>query len=331
MSGTGGWQTQVFDQPAAFIAGSRTSQNPIFSFDAGPGGLVSGPSLFVGRFAWVSASPVDPNGTPMIANSFGSGAPQGFLMGNQQALNTTFLSNAGLQVQPGAQTALQIAGDFAVQNDGTTEAEYGNKVFAYVASGKAAFAPAGTIFGGASSTAAAVAASTFSVTGSIAGSLMTVTVVGSGTIVAGASISGTNIPTTRAPQVVSQVTPLLAGEATGGVGRYNLNVGELTVASETISGTYGTLTLGGASATPFAVGDIITGTGVVTATPTIVTQILTGTGGGAGDTVAVNNNTVVSSTTITASVAVETKFFARSTGLVGESVKISSTSDAGGN
>ena len=329
MSGSGGWQVQIFDQPAAFIAGSRTSQNPLFSFDAGPGGLVSGPSLFVGRFAWVSASPVDPNGTPMIANSFGAGAPQGFLMGNQQALNTTFLSNAGLQVQPGAQTALQIAGDFAVQNDGTTEAQYGQKVFAYVATGKAAFAAAGTIFGGGSSTSASIAPSSFSVTGSIAGNLMTVTVVGSGTVVNGAAVSGTNIPTGPAPRVVSQVTPLLAGEATGGVGRYNLNVGELTVASETITGAYGTLTLGGASATPFAVGDVLTGSTVTAGSK--VTQVLTGTGGGAGDTLVVDPSQTVNSVTITASVAVETKFFARSTGLVGESVKISSVSDAGGN
>jgi hypothetical protein len=329
MSGSGGFQTQAFSQPAAFIAGNRTSQNPIFSYDAGPGGLVSGSSLFVGRFAWVT-QPLDPNGTPSIANSFGAGAPDGFLMLNQQGLNTTFLSFAGMQVQPGAQTALQISGDFAAVNDGTTEAEYGQKAFAYVASGKIAFAAAGTVFGGASSTTAAVAASTFSVTGSIAGNLMTVTAVGSGTIVNGASVSGTNIPTGPKPQVLSQVTPLLAGETTGGVGRYNLNVGEITAASETISGTYGTLTLGGASTTPFAVGDTLTGIGVVTSPATVVTQILTGTGGGAGDTVAVNNNTVVSSTTITASVAVETKFFARSTGLPGEVVKISSTTTAGG-
>jgi hypothetical protein len=106
-------------------------------------------------------------------------------------------------------------------------------------------------------------------------------------------------------------------------------VGELTVAAgATITGTYGTLTLGGVSAVPFAVGDVLTGSGVVAGTK--VSQILTGTGGGAGDTVAVDNNTVVGSTTITASIAVETKFFARSTGLAGEVVKISSTTNAGG-
>jgi len=324
---SGGFQTQVYNQPAAYIAGNRVSQNPIFSYDAGPGGLVAGSSLFVGRFAWVTPPP-DSNGTPTVANSFGGGAPDGFLMLNQQALNTTFLSYAGMQVQPGAQTALQIAGDFAVQNDGPTEAQYGQKAFAYVANGKVAFAAAGAIFGGASSTAAAITAQTFSVTGSIANNIMTVTAVGSGTVVPGGSISGTAIPTGPAPKIVSQVLPLIAGEALGGIGRYALNVAEITTVSETISGTYGLLTLGGASATPFQVGGTLTGSSVVAGTR--VTQIVTGTGGGAGDTLVVDNNTAVSSTTITESLAVETKFYARSTGLPGETVKISSTTNAGG-
>jgi hypothetical protein len=314
-----GFQTQVYSQPAAAVAGDRASQNPIFSYDSGPGGLVAGSSLFVGRFAWVT-QPLDPNGAPTIANSFGNAAPQGFLMNSKQGLNVTYLSNAGMQVQIGYQCALQIAGDFWVQNDGTTEAELGQKAFAYVASGKVAFAAAGTTFGGASATSSSIAASTFSVTGSISGNVMTVTAVGSGTVVAGASVSGTGIPTSPAPQVVSQLT----GTA-GGVGTYALNTGEITTVSETISGTYGTLTIGTATGT-FAVGDVLTGSNVVAGTT--ITQNLTGSGGTSG-TMAVNNNTVVSSTTITASLAVETKFYARSTGLAGELVKISSTTDAG--
>jgi hypothetical protein len=324
MSGTGGWQTQVAVQPAAFIPGSRVSQNPLFSYDAGPGGLVSGASLFVGRFAWVTP-PLDPNGGPTTANSFGNGAPNGFLMLNQQALNTTFLSNAGMQVQPGAQTALQIAGDFAVQNDGTTEAQYGQKAFAFVASGKATFATTGTVFGGASATGSTIVPATFSVTGSITGNIMTVTVVGSGTVTPGASISGTSIPTAPAPQVVAQLTG-----TPGGVGTYSLNVGEITAASETISGTYGLLTIGTAIGT-FAVGDVLTGTSGATVTAgTTITANITGSGGSAG-TMAVNISQTSGSGTITASLAVETAFYARSTGLPGEPVKISSYKDAGGN
>jgi hypothetical protein len=322
MASTGGWQTQVAVQPAAFLAGSRVSQNPIFSFDAGPGGLVSGSSLFVGRFAWVTA-PLDPNGGPTIANSFGVGAPNGFLMLNQQALNTTFLSNAGMQVQPGAQTALQIAGDFAVTNDGTTEAQYGQKAFAFVATGKVAFAAANTVFGGASTTAStSIVATTFSVTGSISGNVMTVTAVGSGNVVVGGAISGTNIPTAPAPLIVSQLTG-----TPNGVGTYLLNTGEITTVSETISGTYGVMTIGTATGT-FAVGDVLTGTGVTAGTT--ITANITGSGG-TGGTMVVNPSQTVTNQAVTASLAVETQFYARSTGLIGEPVKISSFKDAGGN
>jgi hypothetical protein len=324
MSGTGGFQTQVFDQPAAFLAGDRVSQNPIFSYVAGPGGLVAGSSLFVGRFAWVT-EPLDPNGSPSIANSFGNGAPQGFLMKNQQALNTTFLSFAGMQVQPGVQTALQIAGDMAIVNSGTTEALSGQKAFAFVASGLATFAPAGTVFGGASATASTITPETFSVTGSVSGNILTVTQVGAGTLFPGATIANALLPTNPGPQIVAQLTG-----AAGGIGTYALNQGELLVAAgSTITGTYGLLTIGAATGV-FAVGDVLTGSGVVTSPPTVITANVTGNGG-TGGTMVVNNNTAVGSATITASLAVETNFVARSSGLPGESVKISSFRDAGGN
>jgi hypothetical protein len=323
MSGTGGFQTQVFDQPAAFLAGDRVSQNPIFSYVAGPGGLVAGSSLFVGRFAWVT-EPLDPNGSPSIANSFGNGAPQGFLMKNQQALNTTFLSFAGMQVQPGVQTALQIAGDMAVVNSGTTEALSGQKAFAFVASGLATFAPAGTVFGGASATGSTIAPETFSVTGSVSGNILTVTAVGSGTLFPGATIANASLPTNPGPQIVSQLTG-----AAGGIGTYALNQGELLVAAgSTITGTYGLLTIGTATGV-FAVGDVLTGSSVSTNPPTVITANVTGNGG-TGGTMVVNVSQTVSAT-ITASLAVETNFVARSSGLPGEAVKISSFRDAGGN
>ena len=188
MSGTGGFQTQVFDQPSAAVAGDRASQNPLFSYDAGPGALVAGPSLFVGRFAWVTP-PFDPNGAPSIANSFGAGAPAGFLMRNQQGLQPTYLSFAGMQVQQGYETALQIGGDFWVVNDGTTEALYGQKAYADFLTGKVSFAATGAPTTGASATGSVIAPETFSVTGSISGDVMTVTAVGS--VVAGTQITDT--------------------------------------------------------------------------------------------------------------------------------------------
>lgn len=318
---SGGFQSQVYSQPALGIAGDSASANQQFSYDAGPGGLVAGSALYVGRFAWVT-SPLDPNGTPTIANSFGAGAPAGFLKRNQQGLNTTFLSAAGMQVQPGAQTALQISGDFLVVNDGATEALYGMKAYANLADGKITFAATGSPTTGPSATTSSIAASTFSVTGSIANDVLAVTAVGSGTLVNGATISGTGIASG------TKITAQLTGTA-GGVGTYRVSIPEQTVASTTVSGTYGTFTVGTLTTTPtFAVGQQLNATGAVVAGTTL-SQLLTGSGG-TGSTFAVTDNTVVSSQTISALVSVETKFYARSTGLAGEIVKISSTPNAGG-
>lgn len=308
---SGGFQQQVYNQPAQAVAGDFASRNPFFSYDAGPGGLVAGAAgVVIGLFAW-TYPPVDPNGTNLTVANNGAVAPDGFVGRRQQGLNSTFLSNAGMTILQGMPLTLYTGGDFWVKNDGTTEAQVGQKAFAYLATGKIAFAAAGTVFGGASATSSSIAASTFSVTGSIAGDVMTVTAVGSGTVYPGATISGTNV--VSGSQVVSQISG-----TTGGVGTYYVSIPEQTVASTTISGTYGTLTIGTATGT-FAIGDVLTGTNVVAGTA-ITANI---TGGGSGGTMVVNNNTVVSSTTITASHAVETKWYARSTGLAGELVKIS--------
>lgn len=314
----GGFQTQVYTQPAAGVAGDRASQNPIFSYDAGPGGLVAGSALFVGRFAWVSGN-IDPNGCPTVANSFGAGPPDGFVMRAQQGLQPTFLAFAGMQIQPGFQCELMTAGDFWVVNDGATEALVGQKAFANVADGKVSFAAAGATPSSTSFTAS-IAASTFSVTGSIANDILTVTAVGSGTVVAGGTISGTGIAS--GTKVLAQ----LSG-TTGGIGTYRVSIPEQTVASTTVSGTYGTMTVTAVGSGVLGVGQsLLSGTSVVVGTK--ITQLGTGTGG--TGTYIVDNNTVVGSTTITSGLNVETAFYARSTGLNGEIVKISKYSTAGG-
>lgn len=313
---SGGFQTVVTTQPAPAVAGDFASANPRASVLAGPGGLVAGPlGATIGLFGWLAYNQLDADGAPAQVNNFGAGPVGGFVHREQQGLITTYLSDAGMVIPAGFNMAMMASGDYWVVNNGTGEAEVGQKAFAALASGKASFSAAGTIPGGASATGSSIAAGTFSVTGSVTGDVMTVTAVGSGTVVIGGSVSGTGIPTAPAPQVVSQLTG-----TTGGVGTYLLSVGEITAASETISGTYGILTIGTATGT-FVVGDILTGSGVVAGTA--ITANLTGSGG-TGGTMVANNNTVVNSTTITASTAVETKWIAMSTGLPGELVKISS-------
>jgi hypothetical protein len=186
------------------------------------------------------------------------------------------------------------------------------KAYANFADGKFTAAATGAP-SGASGSASSIAASTFSVTGLIADNVLTVSAVGSGTVVPGGTISGTSVAS--GTQIISQ----LSG-TTGGIGTYAVSIPEQTVASTTISGTYGTLTVGGTVAGVFGVGQTLSGTNVVAGTA--ITALGTGTGG--AGTYIVNNNTVVASTAITGATNVETKFVVRSSALPGELMKISS-------
>ena len=112
---------------------------------------------------------------------------------------------------------------------------------------------------------------------------------------------------------------------TGGIGTYAVSIPEQSVASTTISGTYGTLTVGGTVTGTFGVGQTLSGTNVVSGTA--ITALGTGTGG--AGTYIVNNNTSVSSTTITGATNVETSWYCRSSGLAGEIVKISNVPGIG--
>lgn len=127
----------------------------------------------------------------------------------------------------------------------------------------------GSLAAAATSTASTIAAATFSVTGSISGNVLTVTNVASGTVVNGAAITGTGI--TGGTVISNQ----LSG-TTGGIGTYAVSISQVA-ASTAISGTYGTMTVGGTLTGAFAVGQTVSG-GTTTA-GTIITQLGTGTGG----------------------------------------------------
>ena len=304
-----GFQTQVYDQPALGIRGDFASNNPRSSYDVGPGGLVAGAAgVSIGRFCWV-VPPLDPNGTPTIANSFGSGFVAGFVPSKLQGSNSTYLSNSGMSILPGYEMWIATGGDYLAVNEGTTQATRGMKAYADFLTGKVSFAASGAPLAGASATGSSIAASTFSATGSLSGNILTVTAVASGTNVA----SGTHI--------LAQLTSTAVLGALGSTGTYEVDIPEQTAASTTISGTYGTFTVGTLTTTPvFAVGDTLNATGSVVS-GTQITQALTGTGG-SGSTFAVNNNTVVASQVISAASNVETPFYALNSALAGEIVKI---------
>jgi hypothetical protein len=313
----GGFQSQIYNQPAQAVAGDRASQNPIATYDAGPGGLVADASgVTVGNFCWTTP-PTDPDGANTFATQVkGAGNVAGFLYNWTQALNTIFLSDAGLVIPQGLPVALATQGDFWVVNAGSSEAVVGQKAYANFGTGAVTFANSGSPTTGATATTSTIAASTFSVTGSIQNDLMTVTAVTSGTIVAGASISGTGI--VSSPIVTGQISG-----TTGGVGVYTISPSQQkSVASTTISGTYGTFTVGTMTVgTAFFVGGTLSGG--TTSAGTTVYQLLTGSGGN-GSTFAVSPTQTVASATISEAGNVETKWYATSAGGAGQLVRMSS-------
>lgn len=317
-----GIQTQVGAQQVPAIAGDWASGNPRFFVNAGQGGLISGPSgLVVARAAWLSASVLDNDYAPAVANNFGTGQIAGILHRQQQGLIINFLADASMSVPGGFPVALCSGGDLWVKNDGATVAQINQKAYANFADGKFTFAATASPTSGATSTASTIAAKTATLTASIANNLLTVTAASGDPLVPGAVV-GTATGVVTGTAIISQILPLLAGEAAGGIGRYLLTIGEQTIASESMTFTYGLLTVGGTVAGTFGVGNLLAATGSVVA-GTYINGLGTGTGG--AGTYYVNNNTAVSSQAINvAAVNVETKWFAVSNALPGELVKISS-------
>ncbi len=311
----GDFQSQVNVAQAPAVIGDFASKNPRYSYDAGPGGCVAGPNgCLVGHFAWATA-PLDGDGAATTVSSTGFGPVTGFIHREQQGLIVNYLASSGLTVQSGFGVTLMISGDFWALNSGTGEAIPGMKAYASFADGSVSFAATGAPTTSATSTASTIAAKTSTITGSVAGNVMTTTVVTGDPIVIGTQLSGTGVVT--GSEVVKQLT----GTA-GGVGTYLLNIGEQTVASTAITGTYGLLTIGGTLTGTFAVGQTLAGS----ATPTANTHIRAlGTGTGGAGTYYVDVTQTVNSGQITGVGNVETKWYARSSGLASEVVKISDT------
>lgn len=309
------FQAQVNTVQPVAIAGDFASANPRSFYAAGPGGLVAGASgVTIGRFAWLSTSSIDSDAAPSIANSFGSGSVGGLIHRAQQGLATAFLAEGGMVIPQGFPVELSTSGDYWIKNEGSTQAIPGQIAYATYTNGAATFAASGSPAAGGSGTASTIAAGTGSFTASISGNVLTITIVGSGVAYPGGLLSGTNVVT--GTTIVSQ----LSGAA-GGVGTYSVSIGEQTVASTTVSETYGLLTIGGTVTGTVAVGQAVT-TGA--SAGTAVTALGTGTGG--AGTYIVNNTQTVGSTTISTSSNVATKWFALSSALPGELVKVSSQS-----
>lgn len=313
----GDFPSQVGVQPAPAVAGDFASANPRFSLMAGPGALVAGPAgVTIGKFAWTSPSSVDADGAPAVVNSFGNGSVSGFVGRNQQGLIVTYLAASGMQIQAGFEMFLYNGGDFWAKNDGSAQALPGQKAFAKLADGSVLFAAAGSVPASATVTGS-IGPQTNAFTGSISGNVLAVTAVSAGTLVPGTTLTGTAGVATG-----TKITSQLSGTI-GGVGTYALNIPEQTVPSGPITGTYGLLTVASVSSGTLGVGDVLSGTGGGGVTAgSAITQLGTGAGG-TGTYIVDPTQTVAVGTVITAALAVETKWYAYSSGLAGELVKMS--------
>lgn len=144
------------------------------------------------------------------------------------------------------------------------------------------------------STAAIATTTTLSLTGSITGNILTVTALGAGNVRVGAILAGTGV--TAGTMVEKQ----LSGTAAG-VGTYQVSISQ-SVASTTITGSFGTMTVSAVASGTLAVGQVLSGSGVTAGT--VITALLSGTGG--TGTYIVSPSQTAASTTVSAGPALVT-------------------------
>lgn len=283
------FQSQVNVQPSPGVEGSFASTNTRTTVLAGPGALVSGQSgVVVGRFAWVD--PVTGN----TVNSFGQGAPAGFVHNDTQALITNFLGEKTMVVPTGLPVTLHQNGDFWAKNNGLASATVGQKVYASnsdgsISAGVAGSPPTGAVVTG--SIAANVVTGSIAptgATGTISGTTLAATAV-TGCLAAGQYIAGTGVD--PATTIVAQ----LSGTA-GGTGSYQVSVSQF-VPTFTLTASGSGLTVSSVASGTLAVGQTISGAGI--AAGTVITGLGTGTGG--TGTYSVSSRQTAASTTVTAS------------------------------
>jgi hypothetical protein len=302
---------------APAVLGDFCDGSPRSTVDAGEGAFVAGPNgLAVGAFAWA-----DP--TNRFLNNTGPGAPTGYVRRNQQALITAFLGDDSLLIPPGYQVEVFNAAGMWVLNSGSTTSAIGNTAYANNANGSVNFAAAGAPTTGASCTGGTLAKivsastggalpTTNTCTASIAGTVMTVTAVGAGSVLgAGQTLSGGN-STVGIIDANTTIVSQTSGTA-GGIGVYQLSIAN-EVLSTTVAMSGGGLTLTGANTSGiFAIGMTISGTNIPAGTT--ITGYGTATAGGAG-TYTVSNAaaTAATASTITAANAMFLTVDSSSTG-----------------
>lgn len=206
---TTGFQRTVNLQQAAAVAGDFASANPRGSVVSHEGTLVAGAlGVTVARFAWATSA-------GLVSNA-GTGVPTGFVHRRQgAALIVNYLAETSNLIPTGFEVTLMRDGDYWVTPTATVTV--GQKVFANFADGTIQSAAAGSTIAG------------FSGTASFATNVMTVTVVGSGTVKVG------DLVTSAGVAAGTYVTAF--GTGTGGLGTYTLSTTPGTITAQAVTTT----------------------------------------------------------------------------------------------
>lgn len=317
-----GFQKNVNITPAPGVVGAAASMNPVYTVDAGPGGLTAGlQGIKVGRFAWNAYAIA---GGPGIANNFSPTAPavpDGFIGNEQQGLITAWLGESSLIVPPGVPvTEISRADRFAANI--YAEASIGQKVFANLFSGDVLGAAAGSFptlsFGSAAAFTASIPAGS---------NTMTVSAVASGVLAVGQQVFGPNVP----PGTYIESL----GTGTGATGTYFLSqyaAVAITAASLTstlpggIGGFVGTasfatsvMTVTAVTSGQLAVGQLVQSANV--APGTYISSLGTGTGGTGTYNLSTAPGTIGAQAASTSS-WIETGWYVNSPGNIGDVIKI---------
>lgn len=224
-----GFQKSVntYSSPAA--EGQIASGNPIITYVAGPGALVSGTvgavdsgvgSVVVGRFAWATpfgseTSERADSYSTLVADGLNR-EPSGFCFNTQQGNINAVLQESTLTILPWQNMELATRGDFWVKAllDGVSRNE---KAFANLQDGSVTFAAAGSTIANNAGTA------------SFATNVMTVTVAPASPLKVGDAISGASIPANTYIKAF--------GTGTGGTGTYTLTTSPGTLAAQAFNST----------------------------------------------------------------------------------------------
>lgn len=310
------FQKQVNLQPAPAVAGDFASANTRFSLLAGPGQIIADVSgCAVGCFAWLD------DATFTRASNTGYGLPDGFCARSiGSGIITVFLAETSNLIPSGFPVTLYNEGEFWVTNSGTNEAVPNMKAYANNATGLVTFAATGTPPSDFSMTASIAAAPGSATTSTIVDNLFTLNTLASGNFYVGSVLSGTGV---AAGTVITQQLTGTFGGSNGAT--FLVSIPGQAVASTTITGAAGLMTVTAATTGTVHVGDtLVAGGGGNTAVVagTHVTALGTGTGG--LGTYVVDNNTVVTSGTIAGTGGIETKWYAGSFAAPGEIVKMTS-------